>query len=62
MLYQPLSMTGTDLFLFTVTPEGWLHIRLDTLLPSIRYKSTAYISDAIIALLGDLNGNAGVPP
>ena len=34
-----------------VTAEGWLHIRLDALLPNCRYGTAAYISDAILELL-----------
>lgn len=37
-----------------VTPEGWLYIRLDTLLPHCRYGSVAAIYDAITALLSGI--------
>jgi len=36
-----------------VTARGWLHIRLDTLLPHCRFGSAARISDAIRALMDD---------
>ncbi|GHV37671.1 hypothetical protein FACS18949_18000 [Clostridia bacterium] len=39
-----------------VTAEHWLHIRLDMLLPSVRYSSTQFITDAITALLADYEG------
>ena len=34
-----------------VTSEGWLHIRLNTLLPSCKYKLSNYIGDTITRLL-----------
>lgn len=34
-----------------VTTEGWLHIRLNTLLPSCKYKVSNYIGDTITRLL-----------
>ena len=34
-----------------VTTEGWLHIRLNTLLPSCKYKVSNYIGDTISRLL-----------
>jgi hypothetical protein len=39
-----------------VTPEGWLHIRLDTLLPNCRYGTAPQIKDAIHTLLDRYDG------
>jgi len=38
-----------------VTTEGWLHIRLNTLLPSCKYKVSNYIGDTISRLLKSYN-------
>ena len=34
-----------------VTAEGWLHIKLNTLLPNCRYKTNSYIQDTLTRLL-----------
>lgn len=34
-----------------VTAEGWLHIKLNTLLPNCRYKTNKYIQDTLMRLL-----------
>ena len=39
-----------------VTREGWLHIKLDTLLPHCKYGSVAWIEDAIRGLLNGYFG------
>ena len=38
-----------------VTTEGWLYIRLNTLLPSCKYKVSNYIGDTISRLLKSYN-------
>ena len=40
-----------------VTEQGWLHIRLDTLLPHCRFGSVSRISDAIHTLRKGYKGN-----
>lgn len=36
-----------------VTTEGWLHIKLNTLLPNCRYKTNGYIQDTLTRLLDE---------
>lgn len=40
-----------------VTPDGWLHIRLDTLLPHCRYGSVSQLSNGVFSLLEQYDGN-----
>ena len=42
---NPTPITGS----IEVTPEGWLHIRLDTLLLHCRYGSVSEITDTVHA-------------
>lgn len=41
------GITGT----LEVTREGWVHIRLDTLLPNCRYRSAAPVGEAVYSIL-----------
>ena len=43
------EVTGTA----EVTTEGWLHIKLNTLLPNCRYKTNGYIQDTLTRLLDE---------
>lgn len=40
-----------------VTREGWLHIRLDTLLPNRKYSSVSHINEAVYNLLEQYEGD-----
>ena len=52
-----VSVTGSvDLL------HGWLHIRLNTLLPHCRYQTPAWLSDTIRRLLDDYEQSGGVLP
>ena len=45
-----------------INEYGWLHIRLNMLLPHCRFQSTAYISDTVIQLLDQLeSGGRRIP-
>ena len=39
-----------------ITDRGWLHIRLNMLLPSSKFKTTNYIKDTVSRLLNDFSG------
>lgn len=42
--------------------SGWLHIRLNTLLPHCRYQTPAYLTDTIRRLLDDYEATGGTLP
>lgn len=42
-----LEVTGSA----EVTPEGWVHITLNTLLPHVKFKTSPYLQDTITQLL-----------
>jgi hypothetical protein len=46
----------------SVTEEGWLYIRLNTLLPHCRYKAPAYLGDTLTRLLNSLFARNGKLP
>ena len=45
-----------------VNEYGWLHIKLDALLPHCRYATPTYLSDTITRLLDDYEGRRGKLP
>ena len=44
-----------------VNEYGWLHIKLDALLPHCRYATPTYLSNTITRLLNDYEGRRGKP-